>query len=120
MQNQMKLGHRVLFYHSNCKVPGIAGLAEISKEGYPDRKSSRCPILGIDYVLKDTAWDSEHPYHDPKSDENNPKWYMVDLQFDKKLPHLVPLKLLQNLAEAPADQLPSYISEEEQSGEACH
>jgi hypothetical protein len=45
---------------------------------------------------------------------------MVDLKFDKKLPHLVPLKLLQNLAEAPADQLPSYISEEEQSGESCH
>jgi hypothetical protein len=38
MQNQMKLGQRVLFYHSNCKEPGIAGLAEISKEGYPDRK----------------------------------------------------------------------------------
>ncbi|MCO5549547.1 hypothetical protein L7F22_003019 [Adiantum nelumboides] len=81
MREKMKIGDKVLFYHSNCKLPGIAGLAKVVKEGYPDY----------------TAWDSKHPYFDPKTDKDNPKWFMVDLQLERKLPNLVPLALLQLL-----------------------
>ncbi|KAJ2458319.1 hypothetical protein GGF42_002142 [Coemansia sp. RSA 2424] len=62
MRDQMKVGDKVLFYHSNCKTPGVAGTATIVREGYPD----------------DTAFDVEHPYYDAKStDPSSPKWYMV-------------------------------------------
>lgn len=81
MREKMKIGDRVLFYHSNCKLPGIAGLAKVVKEGYPDY----------------TAWDPKHPYFDPKTDKENPKWFMVDVQLERKLPNLVPLALLQLL-----------------------
>ncbi|KAG8935007.1 hypothetical protein FRC01_010512 [Tulasnella sp. 417] len=47
---------QVLFYHSNCKTPGVAAIATVHKEAYPDH----------------TAWDSSHPYFDPKSDESKP------------------------------------------------
>jgi predicted RNA-binding protein with PUA-like domain len=40
MKNRMTLGDRILFYHSNCKVPGVYGVAEVVKEGYPDRTFS--------------------------------------------------------------------------------
>ncbi|KAJ1846703.1 Thymocyte nuclear protein 1, partial [Coemansia sp. RSA 2703] len=60
MRDQMKLGDKVLFYHSNCKEPGIAGTATVVREGYPDH----------------TAFDSMHPYYDPKSSKDSPKWYM--------------------------------------------
>ncbi|CAO3683218.1 unnamed protein product [Umbelopsis vinacea] len=80
MRDSMKIGHQVLFYHSNCKQPGIAGIAEIVREGY------------IDY----TAFDESHPYFDPKSDKSNPKWYMVDVKFVRKLKRLIPLKELQS------------------------
>lgn len=61
MKNEMREGDPILFYHSSCKVPGIAALAEVSKEAYPDHN----------------AWDPDHPYFDAKSKEDNPKWFMV-------------------------------------------
>jgi len=91
LRDQMKKGHHVLFYHSNCKLPGIVALATvciffsntlIERDGYPDH----------------TAWDSKHPYFDAKSDPDNPRWYMVDVEFVRRLPHMVPLALLQHLA----------------------
>ncbi|PWZ03791.1 DUF55-domain-containing protein, partial [Testicularia cyperi] len=83
MKEKMRLGDRVLFYHSNTKIPGVAGLAKIcSAESYPDP----------------SAFDSAHPYFDPKSDKANPKWWLVDVEFIEKLPRLVPLGLLQKLA----------------------
>ncbi|GAB5587240.1 hypothetical protein Unana1_02140 [Umbelopsis nana] len=83
MRDRMKVGHQVLFYHSNCKQPGVAGIAEVVREGY------------VDY----TAFDEKHPYFDPKSDESNPKWYMVDVKFVRKLKRLIPLKELQSCKE---------------------
>jgi len=94
MKVSMKVGDTVLFYHSNCKVPGIAAIAEVCREGYPDY----------------TAWDSGHPYFDPKSDEKSPKWYMVDVKFLSKLPHFVPLKLLQSITTLTYESLPSYLT----------
>ncbi|CAG8569812.1 5203_t:CDS:2 [Funneliformis caledonium] len=79
MKNGMKIKDKVLFYHSNCKTPGIAGLAEIVKEAYPDY----------------TAFDESHPYYDPKSNKDNPKWFMVDVKFVRKFNRLITLKELQ-------------------------
>ncbi|KAI8821911.1 thymocyte nuclear protein 1 [Chytriomyces cf. hyalinus JEL632] len=73
------LGDICLFYHSNCKVPGIAGTARVCKEAYPDF----------------SAWDPEHPYFDPKSDKESPKWFMVDVEYVSKFDRLIPLKELQ-------------------------
>jgi len=71
----MKAGDEVLFYHSNANPPGVAGVARVCKESYPD------PF----------AFDPKHKYHDPKSDPDDPRWFMVDLEFVAKAPHLVSL-----------------------------
>jgi predicted RNA-binding protein with PUA-like domain len=69
MRDDMKAGDLAFFYHSNTQPPGIAGIMEIVREGYPDH----------------TAFDPESKYHDPKSDPDNPRWYMVDVQFKRRL-----------------------------------
>ncbi|KAJ2496064.1 hypothetical protein GGH96_006080, partial [Coemansia sp. RSA 1972] len=75
LRDDIKRGDKVLFYHSNCKVPGIAGLATVTKEGYPDY----------------TAFDAEHPYYDPKSSTDAPKWFMIDVKFERKFDRILPL-----------------------------
>ncbi|PIE70962.1 MAG: EVE domain-containing protein [Deltaproteobacteria bacterium] len=65
MRDQMKTGDRVFFYHSNCKVPGIVGIMEVVKEGYPDH----------------TALDPTSAYFDPKSHPDAPRWYQVDVRY---------------------------------------
>ncbi|BGP50595.1 hypothetical protein JCM10450v2_006514 [Rhodotorula kratochvilovae] len=82
LKSQMKVGHTCLFYASNCKIPGVTGLARVIKEGYPDFN----------------AWDPKHPYYDPKSKQDSPTWFMVDVEFIAKFAHPVPLALLQHLA----------------------
>ncbi len=78
MRDQMNVGDQVLFYHSACKTPGVAGIAEVVREGYPDF----------------TARDPESKYYDPKASEDNPRWYMVDVRFVRKLKRLIPLSEL--------------------------
>jgi len=78
MRDEMKKGDLVFFYHSNCKEPGIVGIAEVVREGYPDF----------------TAWDPEEKYYDPKSDPDNPRWYMVDIRYKRKLKRPVTLQEL--------------------------
>lgn len=68
MRDQMKLGDQVFFYHSNCKQPGIAGLAEVAKLAYPDR----------------TQFDPTSHYFDPKSTPENPRWVNVDVRIVRK------------------------------------
>ncbi len=80
MRDQMKVGDRALFYHSNTKPPGVAGAMEIVREGYPDH----------------TAFDPDDPHYDPKSDPDNPRWYMVDVRFLAKFERYVPLSELKN------------------------
>ncbi len=65
MRDQMKIGDQVFFYHSNCDVPGIVGIMEVVREGYPDH----------------TAFDPQSKYFDPKSDPQNPRWIMVDIKY---------------------------------------
>ncbi|MCS4502957.1 EVE domain-containing protein [Arhodomonas aquaeolei] len=78
MRDRMQPGDLAFFYHSNTKVPGIAGIMEIVSTGYPDH----------------TAWDPESNYYDPKSDPDNPRWYMVDVRFQRRLERLIPLSEL--------------------------
>lgn len=75
MRDDMKIGDKVLFYHSNAKPPGIAGLAEVCKLAYPD------------YF----AFDPKSKYYDPKTTKDNPRWMMVDVKFVKKFKQLLPL-----------------------------
>ena len=73
LQNDIKVGDGVLFYHSTTPPIGVAGTAKVVREGYPDH----------------TAWDptSEHP--DPKSTPDKPLWYMVDIAPDRKFARIV-------------------------------
>ncbi|MFW5802228.1 MAG: EVE domain-containing protein [Spirochaeta sp.] len=75
MRDEMKSGDQVLFYHSNCNPPGVAGVCEVVTEGYPDH----------------TSWDPEGKYFDPKSTPESPRWFMVDLQLKEIFPRFVPL-----------------------------
>lgn len=83
LRDEMKKGDRVLFYHSNAEPPAIVGIAKVVKEGYPDH----------------TAFDPQSNYYDEKSTAENPRWYMVDIQLEKKLTR--PLSL-ESLREIPA------------------
>ena len=75
LRDEIKLGDRVLFYHSNCKIPGVVGVATVVKEAYPDH----------------SAWDVESDYFDPKSTPANPRWFMVDLKWESTFAQSVPL-----------------------------
>lgn len=75
MRDQMKKGDRVFFYHSNCAQPGIVGIMEVIREGYPDH----------------TAFDPESRYYDPKSTIHSPRWFMVDVRYIRKLKRTIPL-----------------------------
>ncbi|KAG0290450.1 hypothetical protein BGZ96_006073 [Linnemannia gamsii] len=79
MKNSMKVGDQVLFYHSNTKTPGIVGLAKIVREAYPDH----------------TAFDPKSDYYDDKSSKEDPRWFMVDVKYDRKLKRILTLKELQ-------------------------
>jgi predicted RNA-binding protein with PUA-like domain len=68
MRDQMKVGDGVLFYHSNCDVPGIAGIAEVATLAYPDR---------LQFI-------AGHKYHDPKATPETPRWFNVDVKLVRK------------------------------------
>jgi len=83
MRDDMRVGDRVLFYHSNAKPPGVAGLAKVVKTAYPDH----------------TSWDPESKYFDPKSSPDHPRWFMVDVAHVETFPVLVPLDALRAVDE---------------------
>jgi predicted RNA-binding protein with PUA-like domain len=68
MRDLMQVGDGVLFYHSSCAEPGIAGLAEVASVAYPD----------------DTQFDARSKYFDAKSTPENPRWMMVDVKVLQK------------------------------------
>lgn len=78
MRDGMKEGDLALFYHSNASPPGVAGVARIVKEAYPDHY----------------AFDPKSNYFDAKSDPDNPRWLMVDVEFVEKFADKVSLKEL--------------------------
>ena len=75
MRDEMKKGDQGFFYHSNCKEPGIVGIVEIVKEGYPDF----------------TAFDKKDKHYDPKSDPDDPRWFMVDVKYVRKFKESITL-----------------------------
>jgi len=78
LRDEMKVGDGVLFYASSSEPSGVTGVAEISREGYPD------PF----------AFKKGHHYYDEKSKPEDPTWYMVDIRFVEKFPEIVPLATL--------------------------
>jgi predicted RNA-binding protein with PUA-like domain len=68
MRDQMRVGDKVFFYHSNCAEPGIVGLAEVARLAYPDQ----------------TQFDPDSKYFDPKATSENPRWMNVDVRVIKK------------------------------------
>lgn len=68
MRDQMQLGDGVLFYHSSCAEPGVAGLATVCSAAYPDA----------------TQFDRKSKYYDPKSSADAPRWLHVDVKLVKK------------------------------------
>jgi predicted RNA-binding protein with PUA-like domain len=75
MRDRMKVGDRVIIYHSNATPPGAAGVAEIASTAYPDPDQ----------------FDPASEYFDEKSTAENPRWLQVDVKFVKKFSRLVPL-----------------------------
>jgi predicted RNA-binding protein with PUA-like domain len=75
---QMKIGDRAFFYHSSCDEPGIVGLMKVVAEAYPDP----------------TQFDRGHHHYDPASKPEEPRWSLVDMQFERKLKHIIALSTL--------------------------
>ncbi|PZN35153.1 MAG: EVE domain-containing protein [Proteobacteria bacterium] len=80
LRDGMKKGDLAFFYHSSCRVPGIAGIVTITREGYPDP----------------TAFDPNDDHYDPDSNPDKPRWYMVDVKLVKKLPRVITLEELRS------------------------
>ena len=78
LMREMQLGDRVLFYHSSAKPPGVVGEAQVVREAYPDH----------------FAQQPDSPYFDEKASAEDPRWYMVDVEFVRKLPGFVSLETL--------------------------
>jgi predicted RNA-binding protein with PUA-like domain len=75
LRDQMRRGDQAFLYHSSCETPGITGIVEVVKAGYPDA----------------TAFDARHHHHDPDSDPANPRWYLVDVKLVRRLPRVITL-----------------------------
>jgi predicted RNA-binding protein with PUA-like domain len=65
----MRVGDLAFFYHSSCAEPGIVGIVRIVREAYPDP----------------SALDPESPYHDPRASAGDPRWFMVDVEFERRI-----------------------------------
>jgi predicted RNA-binding protein with PUA-like domain len=83
MRDDMKIGDRAFFYHSNCKPPGIVGICEVVSEPYPDH----------------TAFDPNSTYFDAKSSPDNPRWIMVDMKFLRRTKRLISLEEIKRHAD---------------------
>lgn len=83
MRDQVMVGDFVLIYHSSCKNVGVAGIAKVVREAYPDH----------------FQFDPESDYYDPKSDPDNPRWIMVDVEFVRKTTRVIPLSVMKAMPE---------------------
>lgn len=87
LRDDMGVGDLALFYHSSCPEPGVAGIVEVVKAGYPDA----------------SAWNRKSPYYDAKSPENKPLWYTVDIRLKQQLKQVLPLASLREHADGKLD-----------------
>ena len=88
MRDAMRVGDGVLFYHSSCAEPGIAGIAEVASAPYPD----------------ETQFDANSPYFDAKSSRDAPRWLLVDVKLRRKTA-LLSLKRMRELPQLSSMQL---------------
>ena len=82
MRDQMQVGDRAFLYHSSCEVPGIAGIMRVASSAYPDP----------------SQFDADHHHYDPTSKPEEPRWLLVDMQFERRLKRLIPLTELREHA----------------------
>lgn len=82
MRDEVKEGDLVLIYHSSCKKVGVAGIAKVVREAYPDH----------------FAFDPQSHYFDAKSSPENPRWVMVDVEFVRKTKRLIPLSVMKSMS----------------------
>lgn len=80
MWREMRSGDLALFYHSNAAPPGVAGVARVASEPYPD----------------ETQFDPQSEYHDSKATRERPRWWLVDFEIVGKFAHLLPLDVLKS------------------------
>ena len=80
LRDDMKRGDQAFLYHSSCEMPGIAGIVEVVKQGYPDP----------------TAFDRRHHHYDPDSDPAAPRWYAVDVKLVRPLRRVITLTELRS------------------------
>jgi predicted RNA-binding protein with PUA-like domain len=83
MRDDMKIGDLILFYHSSCEVPGVAGVAKVSSIPYPDS----------------TQFEKKSEYYDEKATKENPRWFLVDVSFEEDLKNFVSLEELKKHAQ---------------------
>lgn len=82
LRDGMKKRDRAFFYHSSCEVPGITGIVEVAREGYPDV----------------TAFDPKDHHFDPDSDPQAPRWFVVDVKLVRKFERIITLDELKQHA----------------------
>jgi predicted RNA-binding protein with PUA-like domain len=82
LRDEMKRGDQAFLYYSSCDVPGIVATLEVVKEGYPDP----------------TAFDRKDHHYDPDSDPAKPRWFMVDVQLERRLARVITLDELRKHA----------------------
>ena len=82
LKDDMKVGDLAFLYYSSTDVPGIVAIMKIVKEGYPDP----------------TAFDRKHDHYDPESDPTKPRWFMVDVQLERRLGRVITLEELRKHA----------------------
>ncbi len=84
MRDGMRVGDGVLFYHSNCEVPGIYGIAEVASPAYPDP----------------TQFDKRSTYFDATATREDPRWSLVDVRYVRTLASPVALQDIRRHADA--------------------
>lgn len=80
MRDGMKVGDKIFFYHSNTDVPGIVGIATVASPAYPD----------------ESQFNKKSKYHDEKSTREEPRWFLVDVKFERKLARNISLEELKH------------------------
>jgi len=82
LMQEMKNGDLCFFYHSSCPEPGIVGIVKVVRQAYPDH----------------TAFDPDDHHYDPKSDPDDPRWFMVDVRIVRKFARIISLRELRENA----------------------
>jgi len=89
MRDEMRRGDQALMYHSSCPVPGVVAVLRVVREGYPDP----------------TAFDRKNPHFDAASSRDDPRWFMVDVQLERRLKRVITLEELRAHADAALEDM---------------